>query len=388
MRRGFIEAIEFSVDRTPPTQIAHALARTPLCALHLDGRDRDARALDDTYVAALAALPIARLRRLVLYGFDVSTPALGALFEQLPALASVQLSKAQRPVFDVGAFATLRSLRRLDLDDLPLAADALDRLGALPLAATLEHLSIRTFEPVANIVDALDGRFPRLRSLVLAGNRDVDFRRLPTAVTVPARLGLRYAQVSRASLEALVDHGAGLASLDLERVPLGDDGAAILARAPRLAGLGTLNVDGTGIGDPGARALGRCASARLVELDLSNNPISAPGLEAAVTGHALRRLRFFDRSNPADGIAVATVVARLATLRSLALGPLGGAGTRRIVESSALAQLRELQVSDPAPALGRLEFRDLVVLRVFATVPRAIRREVLARALPALVVNE
>jgi uncharacterized protein (TIGR02996 family) len=391
-RRGFIESIELSVDSTPIETVARVLARTPLRGLNLDGRDRQDRALDDDYVAALATLPLAQLTRLVLYGFDVSGPALAAWFARLPALTSIQFSKTQRRdvAFDVGALAPLRELRHLDLDYLPLEASAIDHLGQLPLAATLEHLSIRTFEPLPNILAALDGRFPKLHSLVLAGNRAVDFRRLAPDARLPAKLGLRYAELSLASLEALVEHPAAgaLEALDLERVALHDEGIGVIARSQRLQRLHTLNVDGTGIGDLGATALGQCASARLTDLDISNNAITTLGLANVVTGHALRRLRYVDRTNPVDGVGVAAIVARLATLRSLCVGPLGKHGMRILVESSALAQLRALYVSDPDPALGRLAFRELVVLRVFADVPLAVRRAILARALPALVVNE
>jgi hypothetical protein len=117
-RRGFIESIELAVDSTPIETVAHVLACTPLRGLNFDGRDRQDRALDDEYVAALATLPLARLTRLVLYGFDVSERALAAWFACLPALASLQLSKSQRRdvAFDVAALAPLRGLRHLDLD--------------------------------------------------------------------------------------------------------------------------------------------------------------------------------------------------------------------------------------------------------------------------------
>jgi Leucine Rich repeat len=206
----------------------------------------------------------------------------------------------------------------------------------------------------------------------------VDFRRLAPHARLPAKLGLRYAELSRASLEALVEHPAAeaLETLDLERVALHDEVGVVLARSQRLRRLHTLNVDGTGIGDAGASALGQCATARLTDLDISNNPITTLGLANVVAGHALRRLRYFDRTNP------------VATLRRLCVGPLGAHGMRILVESSALARLRELHVSDPDPALGRLSFPELVVLRVFATMPLAVRRAILQRALPALVVNE
>lgn len=389
-RRGFVESIELHVDTISIATVARILERTPLRAIHFDGRDRDDQALDDGYLTAFAKLPLAGLRRLDLYGFDVSPGALRASFEQLPGLVGVHFAKAQTDVFDVEVLAPLRALRQLELVRLPIDATAIDRLGALPLAATLEDLTLRTAESLPNILDVLDGRFPRLRSLAIGSSGRVDFRRLAPSARLPAQLSLRHAEVSRASLEALVAHASAdqLEALDLERVALGDEGAAIIARSPRLQRLCALNVDGTGIGDLGATALGQCTSARLTDVDISNNPIATLGLANLVAGHALRRLRYFDRTRPVDGAGVAAIVARLASLRRLCIGPLGAHGMRILVESSALAKLRELHVSDPDPALGRLSMPELVVLRVFATVPLAVRRAILARSLPALVVDE
>jgi uncharacterized protein (TIGR02996 family) len=390
IRRGFFEMMEFSVDNTSPGAIAHAVANTPLRELYLDGRDRDDQALDNAYVEMLADLPLHHLSVLDFCGYDVSAAALAAWFGQLPLLTSVGFAKPQHDEFDVRQLSPLDGLRHLDLGYVPLQPSDLDRLGRLPCAATLEHLSISTRAPLSNLEAVFDGRFPRLRSLALSGT--VDFTRLATfpTVTMPARLNLRHCRLSPASLEALVAHPAAglLETLDLESVDLLDAGAFAIARSRQLTNLSTLNLDATGIRDDAARALGQCASARLTDLDIANNQLTASGFADLVGGHALQRLRYFARTPLVDGTAVASIVGRCATLRRLVIGPLGTNGIQILIDSSALEYLRELWVSDADPSLARLQFPDLVTFRACSGMPSAVRTAIIERALPALVMAD
>ena len=101
-----------------------------------------------------------------------------------------------------------------------------------------------------------------------------------------------------------------LKRLNLGQNPLGDEGAAVVARSPWLERLEVLQLAYSGLGDEGARALARSPHVGgLKRLDLRHNAITDEGAEALATSEAFERMQGLRlRSNPiraAGGVALA-----------------------------------------------------------------------------------
>jgi uncharacterized protein (TIGR02996 family) len=114
--------------------------------------------------------------------------------------------------------------------------------------------------------------------------RSTGLASLMRALTHLRELGADDCQIQK--LDCLVDAtGAPFVHLDLGRNAIGNAGAAILARAPRLAELQSLELDTCELGSSGLAALTAAPWwSTLSRLDLSRNPIGASGLRALAEG--------------------------------------------------------------------------------------------------------
>jgi uncharacterized protein (TIGR02996 family) len=233
-------ALELATGRTPPQLHTLLLA------------DVDFTASD---AAAVLALPWMR----ELLALDLSNNQLDGAEEALAELAKgglrkLALVKTQLEAEGCAALAPLWStLVHLALGDNPLRAKGVKALIAAGEAAQLQTLDLRWTSLHDHGFAALaKARCPRLRTLVLAGNR-------PTIDGVVELLR-----------SPLIAH---LELLDLSRCELTADAAAVIAASPQLANLMTLELQGnTTFGETELLALARSPHLASVELKLTGEP--------------------------------------------------------------------------------------------------------------------
>jgi uncharacterized protein (TIGR02996 family) len=190
------------------------------------------------------------------------------LFRLAPTVRSARFPDASNEVTALARCKYLARLTELDLRRMcDCGACPIDReladLFASPHAVNLVSLNVaedRIGEDLARLLAATK-RLASLTALDLSGN--------PFGPD-----GVRALVESRHLMTRL-------ATLDLSRCGLGNDGAKFLAGEPRLAGLKTLALRGNAIGNTGGKALASSPhAAGLTVLDLRNNRIGAEAVEA------------------------------------------------------------------------------------------------------------
>jgi uncharacterized protein (TIGR02996 family) len=243
--RGFVEHVSASAAKLRDGARG-LVARTPVSSL------RVARAHPND-VECLAAIPLARLRRLHLHDFHPESvgPLLVAPF--FAELRGLHLSGWSRSI-DVEAVAALLEsdlpahLTHLDLHSFRLDVPGVERLVRSAVAERLESLHLSVLDDRDVRVLATSDRLANLRTLDLGGN------------------------------VLLHDEAARLVA-----------GAAHFGRLTRLSLRGVHNLS-----DDGVRALAAARLPDLTDLDLSGTRVTVAGVRALIESPGLPRLSRID----------------------------------------------------------------------------------------------
>lgn len=228
-----------------------------------------------------------RGERLALRGSRLGPAGASALAEypELSAVTDLELRGAR--IGDEGLVALLASprlgrLESLDLADNALTAVGLRALAASPAIAGLKVLDLGQNPLDADAIDALAAASPALAELSLtqAPIGDAGAAALARSTIRPTHLRLDLCGLTELGVRALVEAGAlaEAASIGLGGDPIGDAGAAALSALA--ARPGTLDLSYTGLGPAGLSAL--LASEVLGEcsyLSLIGDPLGAAGYE-------------------------------------------------------------------------------------------------------------
>jgi uncharacterized protein (TIGR02996 family) len=251
------------------------------------------------------------------------------------------------------------ALTRLELGGPQPSAAALAALAGAPLLGQLEWLSLAQSNLDRAGADALASlRAPqRLRGLSIADCQRLRSQFVARLLAAPVLgsithldaggnpCGLRVAQaVARSSWLSRLE------VLALGQGDAGDAGAAALARAAGLRALRRLAVPGWEIGPAGAAALASAPwAAGLEALDLSSNPLTAPGWQALapLASGGLRRLGLgATRRDHSLAPPVLKLPARLVAI-DLGNNALGRAGLASLLPAlERLEELADLRLDD------------------------------------------
>jgi uncharacterized protein (TIGR02996 family) len=239
---------------------AALLARSESLA-GLEELDLSGCRLEDAGAEALAASPVLRRLRVLRLG-----PAAG----ETNAIGD-------GGVIALAAAPVLAGVHELDLSDNSFSIDGARALAESPQLGRLRVLRVTGnhlgFGPVGCLGVITSPSLPRLRELDLSDC-------------------VGYASIGDWPAVADWPHAPALARLALDRVPIGDEGAMVLAELPRLEGLSALSLRGCGIGDAGAASLaGSPHLTDLVDLWLSDNRLGDDGLRALGASPHLGRVR-------------------------------------------------------------------------------------------------
>jgi uncharacterized protein (TIGR02996 family) len=304
-------------------------------------------------------------------------------------LANVDLYDAPAAVLQS---ALLSTVEHLDLSSLNMEGEQFAALGGSPHLGNLCTLILdECYMGHGNLRPLAEGeQFPNLTTLSMKGNRygyhedariqpadvamladspnlanltsldvsgnEIDAESLRRLLRSPYLTNLRELNVSAnplsaGAIEQLGEHLATevrLHSLALDHNSIGNEGAAVLARARFCAELRNLNVDTCEITSRGVAALARAPwMAQLCSLNLDNNTAGANGAHAlmqAVAGGELAALHL--RNNGLDEEAVKLLAASAAAQSLLVLdlgeNDFGESGITALAAAAHLRQLREL----------------------------------------------
>ncbi|MFO0547658.1 MAG: hypothetical protein U0271_04670 [Polyangiaceae bacterium] len=227
--------------------------------------------------------------------------------------------------------AAAPTLQTLELTVGPSAEDAAHFFASSAFAC-IRELRVGS-QAIAGLVQSAELR--SLRRLSTHGDVDVldallGWARLPHL----ARLELNPRPIGEEGLAALLAACGPLDELQLRGAAIGREGAALLAREPKLQNLRVLALLGNKLGDDGvARLAGSPNLTRLRALDLRKNKVGVKG--AAALGAAFPELRTLDLTG----------------------NTLGRAGLEALCNAGGLGKLRELclqQTGLDGAALGSL----------------------------------
>jgi hypothetical protein len=298
----------------------------------------------EAFVALAGAGRLTSLRRLTYRGGVVSPASVDALAVAAPGLTHVEIGHGDEPG-DPDGLAAL--VEQLPLTSLRMRAlGHIDPLMRPPLAEGLTSLDLNRVPLTAEAVASLAG-WPRLGQL--------------------RRLSLVETRLGKVGAGTLADAPfAALTSLHLQSAALDCTAVGSLAASPRLAGLRSLALCVNPIGDEGAAALASSPHLRgLDSLDLSYCHIGPRGAAALAASPNLTGLRFLDLTHNAlgdEGIRALAASPYLGELHTLKLMNVqcGLEGVRALAQARGLGKLRRLIVRFNAFSLPDLlpEFTD------------------------------
>jgi len=242
--------------------------------------------------------------------------------ERLPALEALDLSAH---AFDVEAITgPLRGFQWANLKALTLSGWALGDSGALTLLARLDPSLARldlSYNGLSNVtLNALADGHVALRRLDLSGNAlgGANLAALLSKLNHLEQLScsnclLDAAQASQLWLSPTL---MGLKRLDISSQPIQTSELEALLNEVERPELVELKLSRMGLTDDGARALSRApALSRLEVLDISQNMISAQGLELLLGSEHLRGLtRLIADGNPLEMTQAQELISRHARL--------------------------------------------------------------------------
>lgn len=322
-------------------------------------------------IAAFCGAKDLVVRRGFVEGMSLSGRAfisLGGELMRLTPLREVRLVAVQPYLGELARGPHLANLLRLDLSGNRIGPAGVRELAGSAFLGGLRELGLSGNDACGEVLAA--PWVGNLTTLELADN------------------GLAAAEV-----RALAAVGfPQLASLDLSRNPLGEDGAEELAKADFLSRLCHLAVSRCGLGPVGAEVLfaGRLGSlteldvsfnalgpdgadalaqegslTRLTALDLAFNDVETAGAEAIAAGEAFTSLVSLNLAGNritkpgAEALAASEVLGSVESL-DLAANPLGDGGAVALVRGEALASLSRL-------SLANCDVTDAGVRRLAAT---------------------
>lgn len=300
--------------------------------------------LDRATVGKLKKLDLAIVRDLTLRFDDLETKAIADLIATMPRLRKLVVNGT----FDVRALPPLDHLVELQLFSTGLDRDDLAHLGETALAKRLELLDLTYERTLADgALDALDGRFPRLREVSLQG-AGITAKQL-----ADEKRALRFpATVSFYGNEDIGPQGAATlaqrswladtTTLGLQNCKIGDTGLAAFAKSKHVKKLTALQLNDNNLSDTGLASLAR-AKLPLAKLAFEDRRISPAGIEKVLKAHALRALEIHPKSGT-DSDRYAAVIGRHGeSLRALDVysGVLSDKGATSL---AALTELRSLVV--------------------------------------------
>ncbi|MGK0357867.1 MAG: Ran GTPase-activating protein (RanGAP) involved in mRNA processing and transport [Bradymonadia bacterium] len=179
----------------------------------------------------------------------------------------------------------------------------------------------------------------------------VDAKKMPKTDQATEAMSFRTSKLTIEGLEALIAGGAlsKSNSLDLQDNPVGDAGAALLARSPDVGGLAALWLGETGLTDVGLAALAASPKLRPKYLFLGNNTFGAQGVQALVDGPVFTSVRLLRLTYSPIGDGGAQALANSAAVGQLEQLELTGcglttAGVKALLTSKMLTQLKELHL--------------------------------------------
>ena len=189
-----------------------------------------------------------------------------------------------------------------------------------------------------------------------AAGRDEPRLRIARIASIDFELDFEQLQ----NLLACEDLGA-LTSLDLRLRVVGDEGAALLARAPSMARLRRLDLGLCHIGERGAKALGESETLRgLRDLDLRHNMFGDRGLRALAGSPVLdtvETLNLNETEVSPRGLEDFLRASALPSLKSLSLADnaLGSAGGEVLLASPTVRRLDRLCVESSSLTIRQCE---------------------------------
>ena len=301
-RRGLIDEVKVEARRL--LRHGHELfTAAPVRHLHLLD-------VSDSLPAVLRCPYLGRLAALTVHAQHTGEPLARAVAqsEHLAGLKRLALTRnrfADDAAERLALSPHLAGLEELDLGENEIGETGARALAASPHLAKLVRLELRDNRLGPAGAEAVAGaeRLASLHYLGLSGN-DVGQPRLHTLAGAASLLRVPALDVSAngltpAAVQAIFARPPGgdpaalrLLELDLSFNPLGDDGVRVLAQSPQAANLTSLRLAKCGIGDEGARVLANSPHLdRLESLNVENNPINEAGFRAFRDSPHLRSLR-------------------------------------------------------------------------------------------------
>ena len=255
---------------------------------------------DETFTILVGLSPFPHLHTLSLREQGVGVRAWEAFARStaFPRMKRFDLADTDMSRGRMADLATVKgfTLSVLDLDKCAIGNDGAAALAQAPWADSLRTLNLKSNNLTVRGVKAIaeSPRLANLRRLNLAGNA-IGTGGLKAIAGSPHLRGLSelvlvFRNDSSAAI-VTVEHGRNfLTALDmpdlrhlcLEAIPLGENGARLLATHPKFAHLTRLSLPYCGLGDAGAAALITSPQLQnLIELDLSNDGITEGALALA-----------------------------------------------------------------------------------------------------------
>lgn len=286
-----------------------------------------------------------------------------AIFEQVPlwTLRPLKIGPVWAALL---ASPHLLRVRDLDLHNSALSQVRCRALAASPNLANLQRLNLGTNRTMgANGFRALLAS-PHLRELrrLDLNNNDLGNDALEGLVGCTGLPHLRHLDLSHNGIGpdgvahlARAGWLSQLERLELSGNPLGDEGVRRLAESGLLAGLREVHLFSTGVGPDGVRALVNSPHAAAVT-DLSLGGSSGDVLKAVAESTALTNVRVLNMDRTAgatrEGVEALARSPLAPRLRALSLFPLPPPALKALLEAKSLAGLTWLSVSAHTPPGG------------------------------------
>jgi uncharacterized protein (TIGR02996 family) len=375
MASGTLRAVHLrlSKDRTADLAACRHLARVE--SLNFGPSSTSTYRLTNQSVQTLLASPhLGRLRALGLSYQDIGSEGVKALV-QSPWLANLRrLDLRDNPNLGNDAALTLsKSKSAGGLEEVRLRGTNLTGPGIWALFSSRYLPALHTLDVEAGFLFERPGPrdiardllqqplSARLTALDLSHAYPHDYRvgdLLPVLTSDPGLPRLASLNLQRcgigddgAAVLAVSPHPPCLGELNLQRCNLGPAGLQVLAGSPHRAGLTTLRLGHNAVRDAGIKALASSPHLRrLVKLDLSQNAIGGPGVRALASSANLSRLQELDLSGNYVGAASVEALAHsphLRNLTSLALSQvnLEADGVRALTGSAHFQRLTHLELA-------------------------------------------